>query len=728
MSAILVNRSRLWTPWRVLLGNFLPLVLGILLAQLADALPAAAFEPTAAAPKQAIISNDECMSCHADPDLTKTLHGKQVSLAVKLDVFKESVHGILSCTDCHGGITELPHADKLPPPQCGTCHEVESKEYATSIHGVSQAMGSPGAAKCWDCHGSHYIQSVKHPDSPVFKLNLPRTCAKCHSQPKLNREYKMKYPEAASQYMESIHGRALLTMGVMAAPSCNDCHGVHDIRRSTDSQSKINHANVNETCGKCHATVEKVFQQSVHGQLLAKGDKRGPACNDCHTAHEIERTSAAHFKTASDERCGRCHQDRLKFYRETYHGKAMALGLANVAACYDCHGHHDVFPPTDSRSRLAPANKIATCRQCHPQANANFVGYMPHANALDRKNYPQLFASLVLMTSLLVGVFVVFGIHTGLWFYRSSHSFVSDTKGFLKMRTQARTDKEWFTRFTPFQRFLHFLVVTSFLLLVITGMPLKFYDAHWAKIVFDILGGADVARALHRFGAIVTLGYFGLHVFSLLRLCWTRRASYRDPATGKFQLRRVWAFVFGPDSPMFNWQDGRDFVAHVKWFVGKGPRPEFERWTYWEKFDYFAVFWGVAIIGASGFIMWFPEFFTRFLPGWVINLALVIHSDEALLAAAFIFTFHFFNVHFRPEKIPMDPVIFSGGISKTELLREHKRYYERLESEGQLERSRFKGEWQQWKPIAQSFGYVFLGIGLVLLVLILYAMAARVLH
>lgn len=116
MSAILVNRSRLWTPWRVLLGKFLPLILGILLVQLADALPAAAFEPTAAAPEQAAITNDECMSCHADAALTKTVGGKQISLAVHLDVFKQSVHGSLSCTDCHGGIKELPHPDKLPPP------------------------------------------------------------------------------------------------------------------------------------------------------------------------------------------------------------------------------------------------------------------------------------------------------------------------------------------------------------------------------------------------------------------------------------------------------------------------------------------------------------------------------------------------------------------------------------------------------------------------------------
>jgi len=682
-----------------------------------------------AAAQAAAPSNSDCLACHEDPKLTKKVDGKDVSLAVQPKVFAKSVHGNAACVDCHVGIKEVPHPEgKLPPVQCGGCHGDQTKQYAASIHGQQRSHGTAAAATCSDCHGKHDILPLAHASSPTSKLNLPRTCGRCHTNPKLTKSYKADRAEEVSHYTESIHGRALLTMGLTVAPSCNDCHGVHDIRRSTDSDSTIHHANVNRTCGRCHWTVARIFKQSVHGELLVKGDKRGPTCNDCHTAHEIERTSAAHFKAVSDERCGRCHQDRLEFYRETYHGKAMALGLANIAACYDCHGHHDVFPPTDNRSRLAPANKLATCRQCHPTANGRFIAYLPHANALDRKNYPQLFATLVSMTALLVGVFVVFGIHTGFWFYRSSRSFVSDAGAFLEKRARVRSDEEYFTRFTPFQRFLHFLVVTSFLLLVITGMPLKFYDAKWAQVIFGVLGGADVARALHRFGAIVTFVYFGLHVLSLLQLCWTRRASYRDPATGKFQLRRVWAFVVGPDSPMFNLQDGRDFVAHVKWFLGKGPRPEFERWTYWEKFDYFAVFWGVAVIGASGLVMWFPEFFTCFLPGWVINVALVIHSDEALLAAGFIFTFHFFNVHFRPEKIPMDPVIFSGRISKTELLHEHKRYYERLEKEGRLEQARFKDEWQQWKRIAHSFGYTFFGIGLVLLVLILYAMAARLLH
>src|SRR5262249_31044090 len=155
-----------------------------------------------------------------------------------------------------------------------------------------------------------------------------------HANPGLTKEYKMNSESAqtAGQYKDSIHGRALLQMGLIVAPSCNDCHGVHGIKRGVDRDSPINKQNVAKTCGKCHVGVEQVYNNSVHGQLLAKGDKRGPVCTDCHTAHEVETPRNGHFKMASDTRCGKCHQDRLEHYRDTYHGKAMALGKPNVAS------------------------------------------------------------------------------------------------------------------------------------------------------------------------------------------------------------------------------------------------------------------------------------------------------------------------------------------------------------------------------------------------------------
>jgi cytochrome b subunit of formate dehydrogenase len=332
------------------------------------------------------------------------------------------------------------------------------------------------------------------------------------------------------------------------------------------------------------------------------------------------------------------------------------------------------------------------------------------------------------MTALLIGVFGLFGAHTGLWLFRSGYLWAHDSKTFRETKIKTQQGDERFTRFDPYERFLHFLVVTSFLLLVITGMPLKFYYTSWAKVIFHALGGTEAALSLHHFGAMITFLYFALHLSRLAANCWRKRAALRDPLTGKLSLQRAKSIVFGPDSMIPTLQDWRDFVAHQKWFFGKGPKPQFDRWTYWEKFDYFAVFWGVFAIGISGLVMWFPIFFSKFLPGWAINIALIVHSDEALLAAGFIFTIHFFNTHFRLEKFPMDTVIFSGRISRTEMLHERKRWFDRLFAENRLNETRIVDEWERWKGIARSFGYLFFGMGILLLILIVYAMASRLTH
>ncbi len=198
-------------------------------------------------------------------------------------------------------------------------------------------------------------------------------------------------------------------MGLIVAPSCDDCHGAHKIKRSVDRDSPINHANVAKTCGKCHVGIEETYDKSVHGQLLAKGDQRGPVCTDCHSAHEIVNPTGNNFKAISDERCGKCHEDRLEGYRDTYHGKAMVLGKPNaapaVAACYDCHGFHDVLPPSNPASHLSTNNILATCQKCHAGATAKFTEYRPHANPLDKKNYPLLHVVFLAMTGLLIGTF-----------------------------------------------------------------------------------------------------------------------------------------------------------------------------------------------------------------------------------------------------------------------------------------------------------------------------------
>jgi thiosulfate reductase cytochrome b subunit len=694
------------------------LLLACLLALAGAGRPALA-EPT----------DEDCLACHEKKDLAaRTERGKKLRLHVPRDALAGSVHESLSCTDCHTGAASFekaPHNDGKPLSlACADCHDDVAKEYDQSVHGITYAKGDHTAATCSSCHGGHDIRPAADRRSRTNKFNLPFTCGACHQNGPMLSTHAIREKQAVPHFVDSIHGRALLIDGLVVAPNCNDCHGVHNILPASDPKSSIARDAVPKTCGKCHVLVEEVYADSVHGRLLAAFDARGPTCVTCHTSHEIEKPEKPEFRLSIDRKCGGCHMDRLERYRDTFHGKAIALGREGVATCYDCHGHHDIQKSGDARSHIHASHRLETCQRCHPQANANFAAYIVHADHNDKKHHPQLHWFYVVMTALLLGTFGFFAVHTLFWFYRSAALFTRDSKEWREQKARVREDPEQFTRFRPIDRFLHGLVIVSFLLLVVTGMPLKFYYTGWARWMLRAMGGQAVAAVVHRLGAIITIFYFTVHVIEVLVHFWRGRGRWRDEA-GRFSWRRVAAIVFGPDSPMPNAQDLRDLVAHQKWFFGKGPRPQFDRWTYWEKFDYLAVFWGVAVIGLSGLVMWFPEAFTRLLPGWAINAALIVHSDEALLAVGFIFTFHFFNVHFRPEKFPLDPVIFSGRVSRTELVHERKRLYDRWMAGGELEQHRVRDDWESWKWIALPAGFAAFCIGAVLMALIYYAMFKR---
>jgi cytochrome b subunit of formate dehydrogenase len=259
-----------------------------------------------------------------------------------------------------------------------------------------------------------------------------------------------------------------------------------------------------------------------------------------------------------------------------------------------------------------------------------------------------------------------------------------------------------FFRFNLYHRILHGMVIVSFLGLALTGLPLKYAQTGWGVWLSHLLGGPFTTGYLHRFFALMTFLYFGLHLGYVARLILAGRRG----------------IFWGPDSMVPQPRDFAQLAQHVRYFVGLGPRPRFGRWAYWEKFDYWAVFWGVAIIGASGLLLWFPTFFARFLPGRIFNAAIIIHSDEALLAVAFIFTIHFFNVHLRPEKFPMDPVIFTGRLDEEELRREHPAEYERLRAEGRLEALQTDPPPLWLRNFSRAAGFSALAVGIILIWLI----------
>ncbi len=270
-------------------------------------------------------------------------------------------------------------------------------------------------------------------------------------------------------------------------------------------------------------------------------------------------------------------------------------------------------------------------------------------------------------------------------------------------------EEKQYLRFTRLNRVLHIIMIVSFLSLALTGMTLKFSYTAWAVILSHLLGGFESAGYIHRFAAILMFGIFITHIVDVIRL--KRKESH------------TWgSLIFGPDSMMFNKKDLKDFIGSIKWFLGKGQRPKFGRWTYWEKFDYFAVFWGIAVIGSTGLMLWFPELFTYVVPGWFINVATIIHSDEALLAVGFIFTVHFFNTHLRPEKFPMDIVVFTGRMPLEEFKLDKPAEYEALVKSGELEKYLV----EPYPPIVvravRVFGWTALTLGFSIVVWIIYAM------
>jgi cytochrome b subunit of formate dehydrogenase len=266
-----------------------------------------------------------------------------------------------------------------------------------------------------------------------------------------------------------------------------------------------------------------------------------------------------------------------------------------------------------------------------------------------------------------------------------------------------------YVRFSRLNRLLHATMIVSFMSLALTGMTLKFSYTGWAAFMSRLFGGYESAGTIHRFAAFVMIIVFVVHIMDLVRRKKHEFGSWK-------------AMLTGPNTMMPTNKDLQELKGSLRWFFGRGPRPQFGRWTYWEKFDYFAVFWGIFVIGSTGLTLWFPEFFTHFIPGWMLNVATIIHSDEALLATGFIFTVHFFNTHLRPEKFPMDMVIFTGRMDLEEFREDKPAEYAAVVENGTLEHHLA----DPYPPVVvrtiRIFATIAVLIGFSMIVWIIYAM------
>lgn len=261
-------------------------------------------------------------------------------------------------------------------------------------------------------------------------------------------------------------------------------------------------------------------------------------------------------------------------------------------------------------------------------------------------------------------------------------------------------EPRYFRRFTLSQMWMHVILFSTFLGLAATGLPLRFSISPWARLMAGAVGGFGAILFFHKMCAVVmTLAFFN-HVKDI----FMRGIAHREKG-----------IFWGSTSMVANWKDVKDLVMHMRWFVGLGKKPEFERYAYWEKFDYWAVFWGMVVIGFSGYAMWFAPFFSRFMPGWALNAVLVIHSEEGLLAILFIFMIHFVNTHLRPGSFPMDLVVFTGVESEHEYKTKRALEYQRMIEEGKLESRLASAPTRLGILLAHVVGFAAIAIGLTLL-------------
>ncbi len=689
----------------------------------------AAAAPCAGAPVRAP-ANEDCQTCHGDPDARRA-DGRSIFVAGKK--FAASVHGQagLACVDCHADlakVTDFPHHKRLKPVECAGCHDSGA---AHLFHpGIARAARGEGEAEapCAFCHGGHETVPVKSAgfrfapprdipscgschgevearflgsehgraaaaptrrptclschrtavtmgsgaDLAALKRVQERLCLSCHLHDKAVRENVVSTPGFIASQRQSVHGAAL-ARGNARAPNCVDCHGAHDERYGFDASSFVNKMRVEQVCARCHQAQSREYASSVHGLAIHRGNKDAPACTDCHGEHRIlspkDPRSAVSAANVSTRVCSPCHasvklterwnlpRDRAQTFAESYHGLAARGGFVEVANCASCHGTHDILPSSNPASRISRRNLAKTCGAsgCHPGANARFALGSVHVTGTE-KDSPLVYWIATIYVVVIVGVVGAMSLHNLLDFARKFRRQLRIRRGGIEEKPVGHG---LYLRMTLSERLQHAALALSFTLLVITGFMLRYPEAGWVQIIRRFIPEAFVLRSLtHRIAAVVMVAASLYHAGYLL-----------FTARGRRLLRDLW----------WRPKDFRDAIDTLKFNAGlSSRRPMYDRFTYIEKSEYWALVWGTLVMAATGIVMWFDNTFIRLFTKLGYDVSRTIHFYEAWLATLAILVWHFYFVIFNPDVYPMNMSWWDGRLTEREMEEEHPLELERM--------------------------------------------------
>ena len=593
------------------------------------------------------IENADCLGCHGDASLeTAGPGGKPRSLFVDEAAFTASIHGKNRCTSCHNDIVEVPHPEGFRPKDvsCGQCHRVETGIYLASDHGLAVHQGVSEAASCKDCHGAtHTLLDSRDPVSPVNRTNIARTCARCHADAGEMAKFHLRQLNPVASYEHSVHGRAVAEKQALNAAVCTDCHGSHDLHRSTNTGSKLHWRNVPTTCGRCHENVERTYIHSVHGKAAAEGIRDAPVCTDCHGEHSILAVSLPESGVSPEhvpETCAQCHAARrivmqyqlapdvMSTFVESFHGLALKGGNPTVANCSSCHGVHDILPSSDPLSSVNPKELPQTCGRCHPGIGTRLAAefFKVHAPKGPRDDKPWV-VNLVTIAYIAL-IVVTIG---GMWLF-----VVLDywRKAGAHVRA-VRADPHAEERLTPSMRWQHHVLTVLFVALAYTGFVHAFPDAFFSWPFKVMPDGNAMRSSLHRISGWAFVVFFAAHAAALLL-----------GRTGRSHARALW----------FTRDDLKDVAVQLAHNLGRRPdTPPRRRWNYAEKAEYWALVWGSVVMIITGIMRIYSETVLRLLPKVWSDVAQVVHYYEAVLATLAILVWHAYWVVFDPAEYPMNP-------------------------------------------------------------------------
>ncbi|MGH9928159.1 MAG: cytochrome b/b6 domain-containing protein [Pyrinomonadaceae bacterium] len=568
----------------------------------------------------------------------------------------------LQCQGCHTPGKALPYlAGSL-------FHTTPHADYDHSFHAQAIHSGAK-AASCLDCHTKNgdmtTILPAGDPKSTINRANIAETCGRCHGDKTVMQGSGISDRPFLS-YRESVHAQAV-ARGNTRAAVCTDCHNSHDIQPAANAQSSIAKVNIPSTCGKCHQKEAAEFIQSVHGQAVTRGVSRAPVCTDCHGIHNIkmpfdQNTAAATTAVATDT-CAKCHEGvaltqefgvasgRVSSYKDSYHGLASQMGSRVVANCASCHGVHNILPSADPRSMISAGNLSQTCGQCHIGASANFTKGKIHLTS-------GLVSDVEMHDAGFIGTSIVRWIYVPLIILTISGMAFHNALIWRKKAAAKQRQFRNIVRLTANQRAQHWLLLTSFIVLVLSGFALQYPDSWLAWS----LGSSEFwRRIIHRVAAVVMILVGTYHV---LYLAFSQEG-------------RLWVKDMFP-----RWQDVKDLIGNFGYYLSiRQQKPKIGRFGYAEKAEYWAVVWGTIVMGLTGLMIWFKIGLFGFLPRWWIDIALAIHFYEAVLATLAIIVWHFYHVIFDPDVYPLNFAIIDGRVSEDSYREEHELSYEGMKEQ-----------------------------------------------